>query len=47
MPLTANVEVPPRDREVLTSWGRVAVDPGQACPARWIVLLAADGLGHQ
>jgi len=25
--------------------GTVAVDPGRACPARWIVLVAVDGLG--
>jgi transposase len=45
MPLTVSVEVPPRDREVLTSWIRSSsVRSGLARRAR-IVLLAADGLG--
>ena len=45
MPLTVNVEVPPRDREVLTSWVRSpSIRAGLAQRAR-IVLLAADGLG--
>src|SRR6266545_2103083 len=45
MPLTVNVEVPPRDREVLASWVRSpSVRAGLAQRAR-IVLLAGDGLG--
>src|SRR6478736_4570183 len=45
MPLTVNVEVPPRDREVLASWTRSpSIKAGLAQRAR-IVLLAADGLG--
>ena len=45
MPLTVNVEVPPRDREVLASWVRSpSIRAGLAQRAR-IVLLAADGLG--
>jgi transposase len=43
--LTASVEVPPRDREVLASWTRSsAIRAGLAQRAR-IVLLAADGVG--
>jgi transposase len=45
MALTVNVEVPPRDREVLASWVRSSsIRAGLAQRAR-IVLLAADGLG--
>jgi transposase len=45
MPLTVNVEVPPRDREVLASWVRSpSIRAGLAQRAR-IVLLAADGVG--
>ena len=45
MPLTVNVEVPPRDREVLASWVRSpSIRAGLAQRAR-IVLLAGDGLG--
>jgi transposase len=45
MPLTVNVDVPPRDREVLASWVRsTSIRAGLAQRAR-IVLLAADGAG--
>ena len=45
MPLTVEVEVPPRDREVLSSWVRSpSIRAGLAQRAR-IVLLAADGAG--
>jgi len=45
MPLTVDVEVPPRDREVLASWLRSpSIRAGLALRAR-IVLLAAGGLG--
>ena len=45
MPLTVNVDVPPRDREVLASWVRsTSIRAGLAQRAR-IVLLAADGTG--
>ncbi len=45
MPLSVGVEVPPRDREVLSSWTRSpSVRAGLAQRAR-IVLLAADGVG--
>jgi transposase len=45
MALTVNVEVPPRDREVLASWVRSpSIRAGLARRAR-IVLLAADGAG--
>jgi transposase len=45
MALTVNVEVPPRDREVLASWLRsTSIPAGLALRAR-IVLLAADGTG--
>ena len=45
MPLTVDVEVPPRDREVLASWVRSpSIRAGLAQRAR-IVLLADDGLG--
>src|SRR5205809_4984739 len=45
MPLTVTVEVPPHDREVLTSWVRSpSIRAGLAQRAR-IVLLAGDGLG--
>src|SRR3989442_1658406 len=45
MPLTVNVEVPPRDREVLAAWVRPpSIRAGLARRAR-IVLLAADGVG--
>ena len=45
MALTVNVEVPPRDREVLASWVRsTSIRAGLAQRAR-IVLLAGDGLG--
>jgi transposase len=45
MSLTVCVEVPPRDREVLTSWTRAtSARAGLAQRAR-IVLLAADGVG--
>jgi transposase len=45
MPLTVVVEVPPRDREVLTSWVRSpSIRAGLAQRAR-IVLLAAEGAG--
>jgi transposase len=45
MALTVSVEVPPRDREVLTSWVRSpSIRAGLARRAR-IVLLAADGVG--
>jgi AcrR family transcriptional regulator len=45
MPLTVNVEVPPRDREVLAAWVRSpSIRAGLARRAR-IVLLAADGVG--
>ena len=45
MPLTVNVEVPPRDREVLASWARSpSIRAGLGQQAR-IVLLAGDGLG--
>jgi hypothetical protein len=45
MPLAVNVEVSPRDREVLASWTRSpSVRAGLAQRAR-IVLLAGDGLG--
>src|SRR5487761_1644805 len=43
MPLTVNVEVPPRDREVLASWVRSpSIRAGLAQRAR-VVLLAAGG----
>jgi len=45
MPFTVNVEVPPRDREVLASWARSpSIRAGLAQWAR-IVLLAGDGIG--
>jgi transposase len=45
MALTAGVEVPPRDREVLASWVRsTSIRAGLAQRAR-IVLLAGDGIG--
>jgi transposase len=45
MALTVNVEIPPRDREVLASWTRsTSIRAGLAQRAR-IVLLAADGTG--
>jgi transposase len=45
MALTVSVEVPPRDREVLTSWVRsTSIRAGLAQRAR-IVLLAGEGLG--
>ena len=45
MPLTVNVEVPPRDRVVLTWWVRSpSIRAGLAQRTR-IVLLAGDGLG--
>ena len=45
MALTVNVEVPPRDREVLASWARsTSIRAGLAQRAR-IVLLAGDGIG--
>src|SRR5438876_7767816 len=45
MALTVMVQVPPRDREVLTSWTRASsMRAGLAQRAR-IVLLAADGVG--
>ena len=45
MSLTVGVEVPPRDREVLTSWTRSSsIRAGLAQRAR-VVLLAADGVG--
>jgi transposase len=45
MPLTVNVDVPPRDREVLASWVRsTSIRAGLAQRAR-IVLLAAEGAG--
>ncbi len=45
MPLTVDVEVPPRDREVLASWVRSrSIRAGLAQRAR-IVLLAGGGLG--
>src|SRR5262249_27007739 len=45
MALTVNVEVPPRDREVLASWVRSpSIRAGLARRAR-IVLLAAEGGG--
>ena len=45
MPLTVNVDVPPRDRQVLASWMRsTSIRAGLAQRAR-IVLLAADGAG--
>ena len=45
MPLTVKVEVPPRDREVLTSWVRSpSIRAGLAQRAR-IVLLAGEGGG--
>ena len=45
MALTVSVEVPPRDREALTSWARSpSVRAGLARRAR-VVLLAADGAG--
>jgi transposase len=45
MPLTVSVEVPPRDREVLSSWCRSpSIRAGLAQRAR-IVLLAANGAG--
>ena len=45
MPLTVNVEVPPRDHDVLASWVRSpSIRAGLAQRAR-IVLLAGDGLG--
>jgi hypothetical protein len=45
MPLSVDVEVPPRDREVLAWWVRSpSVRAGLAQRAR-IVLLAADGAG--
>src|SRR5919204_1438055 len=45
MALTVNVEVPPRDREMLASWVRSpSIRAGLAQRAR-IVLLAGDGLG--
>ena len=45
MPLTVNVEVPPRDHDVLASWVRSpSIRAGLAQRAR-IVLLAADGPG--
>jgi transposase len=45
MPLTVNVDVPPRDREVLASWLRsTSIRAGLAQRAR-IVLLAGDGAG--
>src|SRR5512140_340198 len=45
MALTVNVEVPPRDRDVLASWVRSpSIRAGLAQRAR-IVLLAGDGIG--
>src|SRR3954462_5029712 len=45
MALTVGVKVPPRDREVLSSWVRASsIRAGLAQRAR-IVLLAADGVG--
>ena len=45
MALTVNVEVPPRDRDVLASWVRSpSIRAGLARRAR-IVLLAGDGIG--
>ena len=45
MALTVNVEVPPRDRELLASWVRsTSIRAGLAQRAR-IVLLAGDGIG--
>jgi transposase len=45
MALTVNVEVSPRDREVLASWARsTSIRAGLAQRAR-IVLLAGDGIG--
>ena len=45
MALTVNVEVPPRDRDVLASWVRSpSIRAGLAQRAR-IVLLAGDGTG--
>src|SRR3954452_18929488 len=45
MALTVGVKVPPRDREVLSSWVRASsIRAGLAQGAR-IVLLAADGVG--
>ena len=45
MALTVNVEVPPRDRDVLASWVRSpSIRAGLAQRAR-IVLLADDGIG--
>jgi hypothetical protein len=45
MALTARVEDPPRDREMLASWVRSpSIRAGLARRAR-IVLLAADGIG--
>ena len=45
MALTVNVEVPPRDREVLASWARsTSIRAGLAQRAR-IVLLVGDGIG--
>ena len=45
MALTVNVEVPPRDREVLATWVRsTSIRAGLAQRAR-IVLLAGDGIG--
>jgi transposase len=45
MSLTVNVDVPPRDRELLASWVRsTSIRAGLAQRAR-IVLLAADGVG--
>src|ERR1700751_5395603 len=42
MALTVRVQVPPRDREVLASWGR---SPWIGAGLARIVLLAADGIG--
>ena len=45
MPLTVDVEVPPRDHKVLASWvNSPSIRAGLAQRAR-IVLLAADGAG--
>ena len=45
MALTVNVEIPPRDRELLASWVRsTSIRAGLAQRAR-IVLLAGDGIG--
>ena len=45
MPLTVDVQVPPRDRAVLEGWLRAPSMPAGLAQRARIVLLAADGVG--